>query len=584
MIVSTKKADSWKKRILASVAILLSMALPVLAGTVSPALRTIYLPGAPVSGELARKTTLPEFGTVSKLELLRKTPLAFSLAGQTDLRVRLGGGTSGENTLLLREFSLDWRNPEKNREFAVKTSEMRARKAVWQVSTLRFSPDTRNWQTPPGLVASGNSPFELSPAKGLVTFTIDFSRFAPAAPGQKTRNLQISAPSQLPRVIQKPTLVFPAKPVVPHLAGPALKPLRPLQVVYYVRVVTLDESGQPVGLPSPPARILYGETPEGSIKYVPEAFEKKKIFFPTIRPTHYVPLQTEQAGAMYHFVVFKDMPMFGHKVGDKLDFTPHPQDKGILDVIGDFVDGLVDFVSGAVNWVSTAYEDIKKSAVDLAVKISGQEKLRGLFELGLNIGMSAIGLPPSIPDFDVLCGMGKEYLVQTIASSAGVDEELAGRVADRFIQEARKAGNGGGNASYWFKPDPDFYYRPGYVEMTVTNPHNVPTDEIIARVVISTTDNETGKKLALYHDGVLTVPALAPGKSFTVSVFLEEYLENRFGDHGVYDGVHRFWANMHHPAKLAVVSYGGGDPSRIEPVGQALREVVLQAPNAEAWF
>ncbi len=584
MIVSTKKAGSWKTRILASAAILLSMALPALAATVSPVLRTIYLPGVAAGGELARKTTVPGFGSVSNLELLRKTPLAFSLAGQTDLRLKLGGGTSGENTLLLKEFSLDWRNPEKNREFAVKTSEMKARQAVWQVSTLRFSPGMRNWQAPPGLVASGGAPFDLSPAKGLVTFAIDFSRFAPAAPGQKTRTLQVSVPSQLPRVIQKPTLVLPAKPIAPQLARPAPKPLRPLQVVYFVRVVTLDPGGQPVGLPSAPVRILYGETPEGTIKYVPQAFEKKKVFFPTVQPTHYVPLQIEQPAAMYRFVVFRDMPAFGYKKGDKLDFTPHPQDKGILDVIGDFVDGLVDFVSGAVNWVSTAYEDIKKSAVDLAVKISGQEKLRGLFELGLNIGMSAIGLPPSIPDFDVLCGMGKEYLVETIASSAGVDEELAGRVADRFIQEARKAGNGGGNPSYWFKPDPDFYYRPGYVEVTVTNPHNVPTDEIIARVQISTADNETGKELTLYHDGVLTIPALSPGKSFTVTVFLEEYLENRFGDHGVYDGVSRFWSNMTHPAKLAVVSYGGGDPLFVEAVGQSLREVVLQAPRKEAWF
>ena len=583
MIVSTKKVDSWKKGILASVAILLSMALPALAANVSPALRTMYLPGASASGELALKTTLPESGTVSNLQLLRKTPLAFALAGHTDLRLKLGGGTSGENTLLLKEFSLDWRNPEKKRDFAVKTSELKARRAVWQVATLRFSPDTRNWQAPPGLVASGNSPFELSPARGLVLFSIDFSRFAPRAPGEKPRTLQLSPAAQPLRV--KPGLIkpiAPIKPIVPARMKP--EPLTPMQMVYFVRVVTLDESGQPVGLPSPPVRILYGETPEGSIKYVPEAFQKKKVFFPTVTPTHYVPLQIEQPGAMYRFVVFKDMPAFGYKAGQKLDFTPHPQDKGILDVIGDFFDGLVDFVSGAANWVSTAYEDIQKMAVDLAVKISGQERLRGLFEMGLNIGMAAIGLPPAIPDFDVLCGMGKEYLVETIASSAGVDEELAGRVADKFIQEARKAGNGGGNASCWFKPDPDFYYRPGYVEMTVTNPHNVPTDKIIARVKISTTDNETGKELTLYHDGVLTIPALAPGKSFTVPVFLEEYLENRFGDHGVYDGVSRFWSNMTHPAKLAVVSYGGGDPVFVEAVGQSLREVVLQAPRKEAWF
>ena len=595
----TGKAGSLKARILAAAAILLSMALPAMGAAVSPALRTIYLPGSPASGELARKTTLPEFGTVSNLQLLQKTPLAFSLAGQTDLRLKVGGSTSGENTLLLKEFSLDWRNPEKNREFVVKTSEPKARRAVWQVSTLRFSPDTRNWQAPPGLVASGKAPFELSPAKGQVSFFVDFSRFAPRAPGPKLPALQLSpAPQPIkpvtplkPIVPVKPltpikpvTPVKPVVPVKPLRVAMEPEPLTPLQVAYFVRVVTLDESGQPVGLPSPPVRVLYGETPEGSIKYVPEAFEKKKVFFPTVRPTHYVPLQVEKQGAMYHFVVFKDMPMLGYKKGDKLDFTPHPQDKGILDVIGDFVDGLVDFVSGAVNWVSTAYEDIKKMAVDLAVNLSGQESLRGLFELGLNIGMSAIGLPPNIPNFDVLCGMGKDYLVETIASSAGVDEELAGRVADRFIEEARKAGNGGGNPNNWFKPDPDYFYRPGYVELTVTNPHNVPTSEVMAIVEISTVDKETGKDLTLYHDGRVTIPALAPGKSFTVPVFLEEYLENRFGDHGVYDGVSRFWSNMSHPAKLSIVSYGGGDPMRVEVQGQALREVVLQAPLGEAWF
>ncbi len=597
-MIMTTKAFPWGRRILAAAAILVSMALPALAETFSPALRSLYLPGATATGELERKTTVPEFGTVSNLELLRKTPLAFSLVGQTDLRLKIGGSTSGENTLLLKEFSLDWRNPEKKREFAVKTSEMKARQAVWQVSTIRFSPDTRNWRNPPGLVASGNSPFELSPAKGPVSFFIDFSRFAPRV---STLRLAVQPPKVVPvtlgaikpitpGVIKPVTPIKPVKPIkpvtpvkpVPINAKPV--PLRPLQVVYFVRVVTLDGAGAPVGLPSPPVRILYGETPEGSIKYVPQAFEKKKVYFPTVKPTHYVPLQTERSGAMYHYVVFKDMPMFGYKAGDKLDFTPHPKDKGILDVIGDFVNGLVDFVSGAVNWVSAAYEDIQKMAVDLAVNLTGQESLRGVFELGLNIGMSAIGLPPTIPNFDVLCGMGKDYLVETIASSAGVDEELAGRVADKFIEETRKAGNGGGNPNNWFKPDPDFFYRPGYVEMTVTNPHNVPTSEIMAIVEISTTDNETGRELTLYHDGRVTIPSLAPGKSFTVPVFLEEYLENRYEDHDYYAGVSRFWGNMSHPAKLAVVSYGGGDPMRVEAVGQVLREVVVQAPLSEAWF
>lgn len=602
MSMTTTKAVSRGRRILAAAAILVSIALPAPAATVSPALRPLYLPGVTATGELECKTTVPEFGTVSNLELIRKTPLAFSLAGQTDLRLKIAGSTSGENTLLLKEFSLDWRNPEKKREFAVKTSEMKARQAVWQVSTIRFSPDTRNWRNPPGLVASGNSPFELSPAKGLVSFFIDFSGFAPRAP---TLRLAVQPPKVAPVTLApkpitpgvikpvtpgviKPVTpvkpVMPVKPVKPVPINAKPLPLRPLQVVYFVRVVTLDGAGAPVGLPSPPVRILYGETPEGSIKYVPQAFEKKKVYFPTVKPTHYVPLQTERSGAMYHYVVFKDMPLLGYKAGDKLDFTPHPKDKGILDVIGDFVNGLVDFVSGAVNWVSAAYEDIQKMAVDLAVNLTGQESLRGVFELGLNIGMSAIGLPPTIPNFDVLCGMGKDYLVETIASSAGVDEELAGRVADKFIEETRKAGNGGGNPNNWFKPDPDFFYRPGYVEMTVTNPHNVPTSEIMAIVEISTTDNETGRELTLYHDGRVTIPSLAPGKSFTVPVFLEEYLENRYEDHDYYAGVSRFWGNMSHPAKLAVVSYGGGDPMRVEAVGQVLREVVVQAPLSEAWF
>ncbi len=97
---------------------------------------------------------------------------------------------------------------------------------VWQVSEKPFTLNKETWETPTGLLSSG----EVTINKG--EFEIDFSQIAALSKKNKTKNPVYSLDTD-PRYF-------------------------PTQRKFYIRILALDESGDPIGTPDKGLEITYG--------------------------------------------------------------------------------------------------------------------------------------------------------------------------------------------------------------------------------------------------------------------------------------------------------------------------------------
>ncbi|MBN1332452.1 MAG: hypothetical protein JW971_01700 [Synergistales bacterium] len=535
-----------------------------------------------------KKLQVSGMGPISNLELIRKIPFSFNALTRTDLVIQKD---DKEFQNFLKTMQIYWKIPENRKvKFSWNTEEDGVASALWQVSTLRFSPDNTLWKNPPGLVASGPAPLEnRQSGKYPRVFFVDFGTFAPKPPSESSLLIkpeQILKPEvkSVPKLKLKqttPTLQpqqapsVQIKPVQGLLDIKKKDPLQTFNMPYYVRVVPLDSAGNPSGIPSEPVTILYGDPiNDGSIEFVPSAFEKPDAVLPCVRVMKYIPIQNEAPDAMYHVVAVKDIPdPFGGepltRKGQKFDIRPRQDDKSWLEAVSDFFSDVVDWVKGAVNWVSEAYDSIQKAAIDAACSVAG-EQFRGAFEMGLNIGMAALGVPPSIPNFDELTEMGVDYLVAVATEQAvgiGVDPAIAKDASEKSIHALQKElehqANGGGSGSL-FKPDPDFYYRPAYMMVEISNNNPQPSHAGTGRIMITVKDGQWDADL--FDKVYFRIPSLKPGERISMPIYLKENMENRIEDHGYYDGMQRFWGRYMTPARVTVMSgvydttWPGGGP------------------------
>ncbi len=534
------------------------------------------LQSLPVPG---KKLAIKGLKPVSNIDLIRRVPFSLTGVSKTDLAIQRD---SGEFHNFLKASQVDWNFKENlNVKFCWNSTETGVSSVVWQVSTMRFSPDNALWENPPGLVASGPAVLQnVQNGKYPKVFLVDFSRFAPRPPSkvlkiktltdQKPSSLQpvkqVSIKKSIPQVMPKeqPAVTKLKLKTAPKINLKQDKGFSSLDMNYFVRVVTLGPDGQPAGIPCEPVRILYGDPLyDGSIKVEPDAFEKPEALHPQIRVERYVPIQNQATDAMYHVIAIKDIPNpFGGepliRKGDKFDLRPRQEDKSFLESVGDFFSDVVEWAIDAVNWASRTYENIKNAGLDAACSVAG-ERFRGAFEMGLNIGMAAVGVPPGIPNFDELTDMGVGYLVAVAteqAIGAGVEPLLAAEAAERgvnvFVDEMRKQANGGGNMDAFFKPDPDYYYRPACMELKITNPESAPTNQVTGKIRITVKDGNWDEDL--FHEAFFHVPSIRPGETLTLPVYLEEYMEDKIEDHDYYAGMQRFWTRYVMPAKVLVLS------------------------------
>jgi hypothetical protein len=291
-------------------------------------------------------------------------------------------------------------------DFSWKTTAKGIKSAHWQVSTKPFrGPDMR----PEGLVSEGAAG---SPQPGR--FTINFSKLPPLKPAGKFQ--------------LKPGTIQRAKP------GMAFKRFPPR---YYVRVVPMF-AGKPAAAFSNNVRLDFPQkAPKQAnplVKLPTDVYRVQIVDFDLIKPqtlhwgcvivTDVDPAKLQTAGfAGAEYRIYEQFrksgkpycPKFYKGVGEKK-----------------WYEALWEFSSGGVNWVSKAYEGVKKTAVKAVAKaintlpgnVCNATCEQGLLA-GLNTGLVALGVPPSLPNMEDLTNQGMDYLVQTAVAQAGINCDAA---------------------------------------------------------------------------------------------------------------------------------------------------------------
>ena len=94
-----------------------------------------------------------------------------------------------------------------------------------------------------------------------------------------------------------------------------------------------------------------------------------------------------------------------------------------------------------------------------------------------------MGIPPTLPNFDQLASMGKDYLATVAMEQAGIPagslleygvEEYAEKIADNLADSAKSASPNPMNWDF-VKLDDDYLYQPAYIIIELYNSYDEAT-------------------------------------------------------------------------------------------------------------
>lgn len=470
---------------------------------------------------------------------------AIPLPPAVEVQVWNGRGTPGGEFFGFSQISLkqDWALKEVKWWYRFTCRDGRAVRAIWQAARFDFPKSTEGWQTPPGLIARGE--VKPLPATGQwSTFQVDYNPYAPSPDGPRVSEppSRSAGPSSRPPLAAQPSRTAPAQPsrqaAAARGASPALtagaagatarivpdrialvRAMRslPMPATFYVRVVALDAQGAVVGSPSPSIALTFGPPSQSTVTFTKEGFGH-----PTAAFEGYQALRADAADSLCIYRSTRDFKdPFSQQVvwpkGTYFDMCK-PKDSSFLDDLGDVVGGFFGAMGDLVNWVSSAYESAKGALVGAVVSalkstVGCGGACQTLVAGALDAGLCAVGLPPTLPNFDQMVDMGADYLAAKIAAEAGVPEEAAQQAMGAFVDEVRKSRESGPPGDTWLVPDPDRQYRPGHVLLAVTNRGTAASDAVVLHL--------KPRDGALFKESELPVPPLAPGATLRIPVFLQ---------------------------------------------------------------
>lgn len=179
-------------------------------------------------------------------------------------------------------------------------------------------------------------------------------------------------------------------------------------------------------------------------------------------------------------------------VGTAVYFPP-PEEKQkawyeqLWDMVSGFFKDLVNVVKIYVNWVSETYAMLKVKLVELAVKLCPIESLKDEFKKAmeglLNYGLMCLGIPPTLPNFDQLFESGVDYLISVALTEAGIpateaNKDIVKKIeneVENAMKEAAYTSDYNPVEAPFLKIDPNYLYRPAYVDIEIYNDSSVPS-------------------------------------------------------------------------------------------------------------
>jgi len=173
---------------------------------------------------------------------------------------------------------------------------------------------------------------------------------------------------------------------------------------------------------------------------------------------------------------------------------PKPEDKDeawyqqLFAGVVNFFKDLAGVIKTIVNQVSDAYARLKNKLIMSIVNIFPLgEPFKAYFKATLeawaNYGLMWLGIPPTLPNFDQLAEMSMDYYVQVVLTETGIPqndwteqlvEDITVEMGKQLDQAANYADKNPIDAPF-LKLDPDYMYRPAYVDLEISNPTEKPT-------------------------------------------------------------------------------------------------------------
>ncbi|MBU7006072.1 S-layer homology domain-containing protein [Phosphitispora fastidiosa] len=408
-------------------------------------------------------------------------------------------GYSGEfPNLLVHESSPRYYNCEYTSDywFLFHGFDKAATRVVVQVAAQPFTGSTVDWKSPSGLVYNksyGNLPVKLEPTFDNAV-PIKFSQF-----------------------------------------GPAKAAMKPDEYIsYYVRAAAVKPSNIPGS-----EEVAFSETitvkygyPNAVKWYIPQDVNVKS-YIPTVKVLHYQPVQWENPQWLNKYTVYRTprwneikckfknvqtgqilYPYYHYLLGDpsitptkyeneiiptvlkqgtKVTIVNNEGDKSwwgeLWDSIADFFSSIINVFKDITNWVSNAYASLKSGLISFVaanfplIPDNWRAGLRVALEALVNTGLAAMGIPPSLPNFDQLANMSLDYMAQVALTEAGIPateittqmvKDTAAGVGSQ-LSAATNSASPNPIDSPFLKNHPDYLYRPAYMDIELSNSYDEPS-------------------------------------------------------------------------------------------------------------
>ena len=389
-------------------------------------------------------------GKLIHLGNFKKTiPASFNLASQapsnmaqflqTELSAR-GIGDSATNNynwvtdLTVKEYALQM--------FRWGTNTI-ADSGMWQISSQPFAPGQS--VAPACLMLA-----KIVPSGSLqspTSFSIDFSSLTPAplkiSDVPKNQNFvpgQILFPGVPPvSPPYSPTILMGDQPVQQLVASPiSFDPCKPKTnaagvTTFYVRIVPLKNS-QP--LPAVSNQVVVKIDPDKGIQIVFQMAPSIKFY--DVKILEFTEMNVPDMAFEYCVKITKNPYYTGEKISPNPLYllyppdtivcpAPHDDDSSILEDIGSFIKKGIDYVSKLYDKLSEYVTELVEKLNPMCIQAKfiadavgeGENEVDQVCHMAAVIVVAAaktyVGLPPSLPNFDQLTGMGKDYLVELAA-------------------------------------------------------------------------------------------------------------------------------------------------------------------------
>lgn len=435
-----------------------------------------------------------------------------------------------------------------NWRFEARTTQAKATRLLWQVAVMPYPEQTgQAWQSPLGLVDSGMLPNDVIPdAKRTYPFNLNLGYYLnvvrlnqPLTPqGHPLESRTAERSSLLSRWISSSGIkqvqfgwgkIRVGTGKIPGGGSGTFRLKKTEKVItFYIRVVPLDAKGERVGNPSPMVSIRHNAQPS-DFTFAQSA----PTIHPTVTPIHWQPERHQDPNANYWRLVVRRPYLLpgvpgvpqaafssvapGQKYSQPIEVYWPPSDKSWWDKVCDAAGDFIGWVADVVNFVSNLYSSIKGVVIDGLAQIAPE--LRGVFSIALDVGLAAVGIPPSLPDFDDLQSMGVDYMCSYIGDETGIPSGITKEALQQIAAQTKDARQGGSDAGIWVVPDYNKLYRPARLDLRVTN-HSAQTSDRVTVFCDIVAVTAQGQRLVAASNPV-PLPLLKPNETLEVPVYIQ---------------------------------------------------------------